>query len=122
MGPYILLVEDDPSIARLLELTLRSLTPKIVHRDNGQDALMLLDSETPDLIILDISMPVMTGWQFLELMQEDPDRRGIPVIILTAHNDSVNRMTGQLEGVHAYLTKPVMPQRLREEVNKVLMS
>jgi CheY-like chemotaxis protein len=116
----ILIVEDDAKIAELIEMSLRKMDVMINYRNNGQDALSFLDQFTPDLILLDISMPVMNGWQFLELMQENPEKRDIPVIILTAHTDSTNRMIGQMEGVKAYLNKPVLPQVLRDTINQVL--
>ncbi|MFW5691064.1 MAG: response regulator [Chloroflexota bacterium] len=118
--PSILIVEDDEKIVQLIEVMLRDLGVEVHHRNNGQDALVYLENSIPNLIILDISMPVMTGWQFLELMNETPANRGIPVIVMTAHNDSVNRMTGQLQGVKAYLNKPVMPDDLRQQVSRIL--
>jgi CheY-like chemotaxis protein len=118
----ILIVEDDTSIAELVALTLRKLNVVTHHRDNGQDALSFLDQFTPDLILLDISMPVMNGWQFLDLMQEDPAKRAIPVIVLTAHADSTNRMISQMERVSAFVTKPVVPNTLRSIVTDVLQS
>lgn len=119
-GPTILIVEDDKSIARIIEITLRHFNPRCDHRDNGQDALAYLDVTRPDLIILDIAMPAMTGWQFLELMRENPAHRDIPVFVITAHNDSANRMTGQLQGVDGYMSKPIEPETLRQEVAQIL--
>ena len=116
----ILIVEDDSNIAELIALTLRKLQVVTHHRDNGHDALSFLDQFTPDLIILDISMPVMNGWQFLEIMHEDPSKRAIPVVVMTANADATNRMIGQMQQIEAYLTKPVIPKVLRSKVLEVL--
>jgi DNA-binding response OmpR family regulator len=116
----ILLVEDDPRIAELIQMVLRQTGGVVYHRDNAQDALSFLDQFTPDLIILDINMPVMNGWQFLEAIADDREKSAIPVIVLTAHADSTNRVVGQMQGVKALLSKPVMPEDLRRHVNQIL--
>ena len=121
-SPSILIVEDDENVARLAALTLRKINVVTHYRNNGHDALQFLDQFTPELIILDINMSVMTGWQFLELMQEDSRKRQIPVIVLTALSDSTNRMVGRLQGVRAYLQKPIMPDDLRSIVMEVLQT
>lgn len=116
----ILLVEDEANIAELVTLILRPLGALVVHRSNAMDALSFLDQFTPDLIILDIGMPVMNGWQFLNQIQDDPQQNMIPVIVLTAFTDAMNRMEGQMQGVKAYLDKPVMPDQLRGVVQRIL--
>ncbi len=118
--PVILIVEDAGDVAQLVRVILRKFDLEIHHVDNGQSGLVFLESTIPDLIILDIAMPVMNGWQFLEMVRELPDRRQIPVIMLTAHTDSGNRMVGQMEAVAAYLTKPIAPDELRGAVTRVL--
>jgi CheY-like chemotaxis protein len=65
-------------------------------------------------------MPVMNGWQLLSAIQENPKQQDIPVIVLTAFTDASNRMEGQLQGVKAYLDKPVTPHNLRTTVQRVL--
>jgi DNA-binding response OmpR family regulator len=118
--PVILIVEDAGDVAQLVRVILRKFDLEIHHVDNGQSGLVFLESTIPDLMILDIAMPVMNGWQFLEMVRELPDRRQIPVIMLTAHTDSGNRMVGQMEAVAAYLTKPIAPDELRGAVTRVL--
>lgn len=118
--PVILIIEDADDVAQLVRVILRKFDLDIHHVDNGQSGLVFLESTLPDLMILDIAMPIMNGWQFLEMVRESPDRRRIPVIMLTAHTDSGNRMVGQMEAVSAYLTKPIDPNELRRAVTRVL--
>ncbi|TVR21625.1 MAG: response regulator [Anaerolineaceae bacterium] len=118
----VLLVEDDEEVAALVKIVLRKIEVVVVHRNNAMDALSFLDQFTPDLILLDIGMPVMNGWQFLNEARKDHDNIEdvVPVIVLTAFSDSTNRMESQLQGVKAFLSKPVTPSELREIVTRTL--
>lgn len=116
----ILIVEDDRQVAALVSIALRSFDVDISHVDNGHDALSFMEHNEPDLILLDISMPSMNGWQFMEMLYEQTGRTDFPVIVLTAHTDAYNRVTGQLQGVRAYLNKPIMPDKLRAVIAREL--
>lgn len=118
----VLLVEDDIEVATLVKIVLRKINVMVVHRDNAIDALSFLDQFTPDLILLDIGMPVMNGWQFLNEARKDHGHIEdiVPVIVLTAFSDSINRMESQLQGVKAFLSKPITPSELREIVIRTL--
>lgn len=119
-SPLILLVEDDPGIAKVTTLILQRGGARVVHHNNGHDALMYLQSHTPDMIITDVSMPSMSGWQFLEQMQENPAQMNIPIIVLTAYADRLNKMEARLQGVDAFLSKPATPDQLWHEIKRIL--
>ncbi len=114
-----LIVEDHDDIAGLMQVSLRRLGVNSHHARSGFLALDFLAHSTPDLLLLDINMPGMTGWQVLDTIKERyPDAR-YPVIVLTALTDPANRTIGKLQSqVVRYLTKPfdldVFEQAVRE--------
>jgi CheY-like chemotaxis protein len=115
-----LIVEDSPEVATIIELSLRPTGMKFVHVANGPQALEYLARERPQLIILDIGLPGMDGWEVLDRMREHKHLSDIPIIVMTAHADSDSRKTGKLYMVDAYLTKPVSPAVIRETVERVM--
>ena len=115
-----LIIEDSPEVATIIELSLRPTGMKFVHAENGPLALDYLTHERPDLIILDIGLPGMDGWEVLDRLREQNLSDGVPIIVMTAHADSDSRKTGKLYMVDAYLTKPVSPAVIRETVQKVM--
>lgn len=116
-----LVVEDDADVGRLIYMTLTQNGVDAHHVTNGRLALDYLQSQRPDLMILDIAMPGMSGWDVLEIMKANmPDVR-CPVIVLTAFDDSANMLIGKLqEQVVRYLNKPFDPTVLMEAVNHAL--
>ena len=114
-----LIVEDSPEVATIIELSLRPTGMTFVHVENGPQALEYLSHQQPNLIILDIGLPGMDGWEVLDRMREQ-NLSNIPIIVMTAHADSGSRKTGKLYMVDAYLTKPVSPAVIRETVERVM--
>jgi CheY-like chemotaxis protein len=107
MSSSLLVVEDDPDIADTLAELLEDAGYRVATAGNGRIALdhLQLSPELPDLILLDLMMPVMDGWQFREAQQSDPRLAGVPVILLSA---SVKAdQAAQELGVRALLRKPV---------------
>jgi DNA-binding response OmpR family regulator len=115
-----LLIEDAPEVATIIQLALRRTGLQIIHVVNGVQALDYVALNRPDLIIVDIGLPGMNGWQVLDQMKNNPNAEDVPVIVLTAHADTNSRKTGALYKVDAFLTKPVMPEVIRETVMRVL--
>lgn len=108
----ILLVEDDQVDMMRVTRALKEIdvTNQIVHRENGENALNYLrdeDSEKPCLILLDLSMPVMNGIEFLQTVKKDERLRRIPVVILTTSDDPQDKLNGFNFGVAGYMGKPV---------------
>ena len=103
MTPKILTVDDSKTIRMIVKKAFKSYDCELIEAENGQDGLALASREKPDLIILDITMPVMTGVEMLEKMQADPHLKEIPVIMLTAESGKDNVMTIVKMGVKDYI-------------------
>ncbi|MBN9133416.1 MAG: two-component system response regulator [Nitrosomonadales bacterium SCN 54-20] len=107
----ILLVEDDQVDMMRITRALKEIgvTNQIVHQENGEDALNYLrdeDSEKPCLILLDLSMPIMNGIEFLRAVKKDEKLRRIPVVVLTTSDDQQDKLNGFNSGVAGYMGKP----------------
>jgi len=118
--PTVLIIEDTMDVANIILLVLRRMPINTVHVTNGPDAIAQAKQHTPDLIILDIGLPGIDGWEVLDVMYENPKLADVPVVVITAYSDAENRQTGKLYGVFAYLAKPVTPQQLRDVVERAL--
>jgi two-component system, OmpR family, alkaline phosphatase synthesis response regulator PhoP len=121
MDRTILVVEDDPHILQMVQVLLESsgFSPLIAR--SGQKALDILERQQVDLIVLDILMPGMNGWDVLRALQNDERHSHIPVIMLTAKQHSVDEMLAlQVFGVRAYITKPFQIEELLEQVGSIL--
>jgi two-component system alkaline phosphatase synthesis response regulator PhoP/two-component system response regulator VicR len=115
----ILVVDDDPRIVRLLSLNLQHAGYQVAHAYDGMEALRALTGPLPDLVILDIGMPHLTGLEALKAIRNQERLRHLPVIMLTAHNTDRDVFTGYHEGANVYLTKPVNPAELLRYVKQV---
>ena len=113
----ILVVEDESIIARDLQQTLEHLgyrVPRVSH--DGTEALRFVREERPDLILMDISIPIVDGWEATRILKSDPATSGIPIIALTAHALATDRAKAQEVGCDGYLAKPCEPRRVVAEV------
>ena len=118
----ILVVEDEPSLQKLLEYQLKRIGHEIVVVANGQQALASVKSDRPDLVLLDVMLPVMGGFQVLQQLQEDKDTSNIPVIMLSAKGQQHDIAAGIDKGVFDYITKPFNIPNLAERIDKALAS
>jgi two-component system response regulator CpxR len=104
----VLIVEDDASIRETLAEVLEDEDYQVLQAGHGLEALELLRGGTqPDVLLIDLMMPVMTGWQLLEVLDQDPDLQRIPVVVFSAAHEA-----GALRGAREVLTKPVNLDRL----------
>lgn len=126
----ILLVEDDPGHARLIEKNLRraNITNQIMQAGDGQQAIDYLFKEgryagsphdPPLLVLLDLNLPVLNGYQVLKRMKEDPSTRRIPVIMLTTTDDAREITKCYDLGCNVYITKPVDYQHFSDAIRKI---
>jgi len=115
----VLTVDDSKTIRMIVKKALKSYDCELIEAENGQDGLALAGREKPDLIILDITMPVMTGIEMLGKMKVDPLLRDIPVIMLTAESGKDNVMAIVKMGVKDYMVKPFKGEQLVERVRKI---
>ena len=120
MGSRILVVEDSAVIRRLIEVCLRAADLEIVTRDDGNSGLKAVGSESPDLVVLDIGLPGMDGWEVLDRIRKDDLTKSIPVVVLTAHAEEESRRRANEGGADAFVTKPFQPNDFRSTVLSLL--
>jgi serine phosphatase RsbU (regulator of sigma subunit) len=119
-NPKILIVDDEPFNVDYLEQELEDLHYETVSAANGQQALDLVRAECPDLILLDIMMPVMDGFEVLARLRADAATRDIPVIVISANSDLEHTVRGIQLGAEDYLPKPFEPTLLRARISSSL--
>lgn len=120
MSEKILLVDDDVDTLRLVGLMLQRQGYGIVAANSGHQAIVMAQSENPDLILLDIMMPDMDGYEVTRRLRENPSTSAIPIIMFTAKNQMDDRVMGFGVGVDDYLTKPTQPRELFAHIRAVL--
>lgn len=116
----VMAVDDDPVIRGLLEVNLEMEGHVVVTAIDGQDALDKVQADPPDLILLDVMMPNVNGWQVAEALKADKSTRDIPVVFLSARAMEADVRKGTELGVQSYVTKPFDPIDLMELVNRLL--
>ena len=121
-APLVMIVEDTLDAAQLMQISLRRAgIQDILHAENGRSALDYLEMYTPDVMILDIGMPDMSGWSVLEFIKQRHGDTSFPVIMLTAFDDPANKLIGKLQSrVYRYLTKPFLPEVLIQTVKDAI--
>lgn len=120
MAYKILIVDDEPSIRRLLQVNLERANYIVEQACDGVEALEKITANKPDLIILDVMMPRMDGFETLKQLMSNPGTSAIPVIMLTAKASDKDIFSGWAAGVSAYLTKPFNPKELLTFTERVL--
>jgi DNA-binding response OmpR family regulator len=116
----IVIVEDEPAVADLLEEMLSSEPYQVTKIHSSTGALSMIRAENPDVVLLDIMMPDVSGLEVLRFLRREPGLLQIPVVIVSAKTLPADIRKGLEEGATAYLTKPVDMVRLRETVAQVL--
>ena len=122
MARKILAVDDEKSIIRLIEVNLMREGYVVVTAGDGREALEKVAVEQPDLVVLDVMMPYLDGFEVLHEMKKDPDTRDIPVIMLTAKAQDADVFNGYRSGADCYLTKPFNPRELNAFVRRIFDS
>lgn len=108
----ILVVDDEPGIVDIVATNLAAEGFDIISATTGPAALDVAQRHVPDLIILDIMLPEIDGWEVLRLLESDPRTAGIPVVVLTAKADDLDALRGLELGAVEYVTKPFFPEDL----------
>lgn len=117
--PVVVSVEDEEGIYELLRLTMEPLPIEFHHAFNGFDAIELITKVKPDLLILDIGLPDMNGWDVLKTVMAKDIKPG-KILVLTAYNQPTHRLIAHLQEVDIYINKPFMPLELRKTVSELL--
>ena len=120
MAKKIVLAEDEPQIARLVEFKLKKEGYEVTWKENGEEALASIKEEKPDLILLDVMMPVMGGYEVLRRLKEDENLKSIPVVMLTARAQERDVVKGIDLGAEDYISKPFHPAELLARVKRIL--
>jgi len=116
----ILIAEDEPDIRDLVAFTLRFAGYEVVTGSNGEEAVQVAQKEYPDLILLDVRMPRMTGYEACKLIKADPKLKDVPVVFLSAKGQESEIRDGMDAGAEEYLLKPFAPYQLTERVRSIL--
>jgi DNA-binding response OmpR family regulator len=120
MAHTVLVVDDDPHIVRVVEINLTQEGHQVRSAGDGEAALAAVAQELPDLLILDVTMPKLDGFETLKRLKADPAAAEIPVIMLTARAEDEDVFEGYGTGAQWYLTKPFEPGELRRVVRHLL--
>jgi two-component system alkaline phosphatase synthesis response regulator PhoP len=120
--PKILVVDDERYILHILDFSLGAEGYEVITAGDGEQAVERTKADRPDLVVMDIMMPRMDGFEACRIIKSDPETRDIPVIMLTAKGREVDRKRGMDAGADEYLTKPFSPAKLIERVEGVLNS
>jgi DNA-binding NarL/FixJ family response regulator len=116
----LLLIDDDPNLILLVKDYLEFRGYEVITAENGQEALEVLQKETPDMIICDVMMPHMDGYSLVEHVRKDPRTSWIPVLFLSAKGQSQDRVKGLNTGADVYMVKPFEPEELVAQVESSL--
>jgi CheY-like chemotaxis protein len=116
----VLVVDDEPDVLLLCRLNLQQRGHELLEASGGGRALELARERHPDVIVLDLMMPGITGYDVLEALQADDATSGIPVLVLTAKSLRADRERSHGMGAAAFLTKPFLPNELCELVDSLL--
>lgn len=120
MSQSILVIDDDPDICEIVRVNLEGAGYSVGIAADGAAGLAAARATQPDLIILDVLMPELDGWQVLEALEADPNLAGRPVIMLTCKGDDQDVLRGLSQGAVEYFTKPFFPENLVASV-KILL-
>ena len=116
----ILVVDDEIYIVHILDFSLGMEGYEVITALDGEQALEKLKTEKPELIVLDIMMPKLDGYEVCKAIKSSPETRHIPVILLSAKGRNVDQKLGFDVGADDYITKPFSPRKLVERINQLL--
>ena len=122
MPRKILACDDEKHIVRLVQVNLERAGYTVVTANDGKEALQKVEEENPDLVVLDVMMPYMDGFEVLQNLRRNSATRDIPVIMLTAKAQDADVFKGWQSGVDCYLTKPFNPMELLSFVKRIFDS
>jgi len=120
MTKTILVVDDEPGIVEIVQVNLEAEGYNVITAHDGVEGLEAVRAERPDLVILDVMMPRMSGWEVLRHVEADLDTAGLPVIMLTIKAGDMDVVRGLEQGAVEYITKPFDPVDLAQRVRFVL--
>lgn len=117
----ILVAEDEKDIRELIAFTLRFAGFEVLLAANGVEAMEMVEAEQPDLVILDVRMPKMTGYDVCRRLKNNPQTATIPVVFLSAKGQESEIQQGLESGADEYILKPFAPDELTQQVRDILL-
>jgi two-component system alkaline phosphatase synthesis response regulator PhoP len=119
-NPTILVIEDEPDIRKLVQYNLAQERFKVLEAEDGEQALKILKSEKPNLIILDLMLPGLSGLELCKILRERPETAQLPILMLTAKAGEADKVIGLEMGADDYLAKPFSPREMVARVRAIL--
>ena len=119
-GKTVLLVEDNDDNQEIYRIILTHHGFSVLQAWDGEGGVRMARHHTPDLILMDLTMPLLDGLQATQMLKADPRTAAIPIVALTAHTEQADRAAAEAAGCTSFLSKPVEPQRVAMEVRRVL--
>ncbi len=116
----VLIVDDSPTETHVLKGMLEKHGYQVSVAENGEDGIKLAQSETPDVILMDIVMPGVNGFQATRKLSKDPATAAIPIIIISTKDQDTDRIWGMRQGAKDYISKPVTEDELLQKINAAL--
>ena len=120
MGPKVLLVEDEKNIILGVRTCLDAVGYRVHVEEDGEQALEYIQTRKPDLVLLDLMLPKVDGFEVLKKVKQDDSTKNIPVIVLTAKVSQEDQKRAQDLGADFYMTKPFRPQELWDKIKEFL--
>ncbi len=117
----VVYIEDDPEMIDLVTLILNRRGYQVKGAHGGRQGLEIVTQEPPDLVLLDLMMPDMDGWDVYQQLKANEATRNVPVIVITAKSQAIDRVLGlHIAKVDDYISKPFRPQELLDSIDKVM--
>jgi twitching motility two-component system response regulator PilH len=116
----VLIVEDTPSEMELMSHYLRESGCRVMNATSAQEALAIAAKQPPDVIVTDVVMPGMSGFELCRSLKKQPETATVPIVICTSKNQDIDRLWGMKQGADAYLTKPYTQAQLVQAVRSVM--
>jgi two-component system phosphate regulon response regulator PhoB len=116
----ILVIEDEPDLRQVLDYNLRTAGHEVFAAERGRDGLSLVREQRPDLVLLDLMLPDLPGTEICRAIKDDPSTRNLPVIVITARGEEIDRVVGFELGADDYMTKPFSVRELVLRIRAVL--
>jgi len=117
----VLIVDDELHILESVSYVVRSIGMDPLTAEDGEEAVRLAQTQRPDLIILDVMLPKLSGLQVCESIRAHPDTRQIPILMLSARGQESDEVQGMQAGADEYMTKPFSPRRLRARIEELVL-
>lgn len=119
-GQKILVVEDEPDISKLVSYNLAQERFKVLTAEDGEQALKLIQREKPNLVVLDLMLPGLSGMEVCKILRDQPETAKLPILMLTAKASETDRVVGLEMGADDYLAKPFSPREMVARVRAIL--